>query len=285
MGKEPAKSKEELILDAVLAAPLALLHLRDPEDIVRVNALLPASVGMEIECHKGPTYDFAKFKAIPHIMDSPGQWEEYEFRFRVPAGINGFLCLYAISIQCKQMLQLNPGSGIHFHGDMTDFFDLIPGKGYSETAELTAFIDLVSEEVLTELDTWKTGCGYPRKMGVGKGYWFGFRSGHKTGEFRTGDMSFDYDNWSYRAMSVGKVVKIIRNRLAEFKNTGIPQPNVYRTFNPSDWLPYFKGSQFSKRGAIANDLKKALDAREKIVSPPKEEDDDEMRRIIESRKG
>lgn len=274
MAKQPPRSKEELIREAALKAPLALLSLRDEADIRFANSLLPYSVGFEIECHGSSIFDYQRFKEIPYIMDSPAQYEQYEFRFRIPNGIQGFLCLYAISIQCKLMLVLNPGSGIHYHGDMTDTWGLVPREGSEEWKTLK---DTIAEPILCELDTWKTGCSYPRTIGFGKGLWLGFRDGHKTIELRTGDMTFEYPELSYRVMSTNKVLVMIKDYLTRDHKAEV----TYRTYDPKPWTAYFKGKNFSKVGTVEAELKEALKKKSKLK--PVDPDQEEMNRIIQER--
>ena len=82
------------------------------------------STGFEIECSCKEDVNFKAFRNIPNIIEADVNTCN-EQRFRIPNGIEGLQCLFNISIVLKKEALLNPGSGIHYHIDCTDYYDEI----------------------------------------------------------------------------------------------------------------------------------------------------------------
>lgn len=196
-------NKVELLEEIIYNAPLVLLTLDNKEMINLANDYLPYSTGFEIECHYGKDYNVENFKKIPnilHVNNTSG-----EQRYRIPSGIKGMLCLYNISQQLKLNSELNPGSGVHIHVDMTDYTKEISNKYILDNKEW----------VLNELDSWGYKGGYnSRRVGQGKGGWLGFRNstGWDTGtaEFRCGEMTFEYKELLKNIISANSIIRRVK---------------------------------------------------------------------------
>ena len=193
-------TEENISIDTILKTiPLAL----DVEDkIVQKLALFyfPYSVGFEIETM---TENIRIFDEIPYLMENSSSISE--LRFRIPNGIKGIQCLFNISIYLKKYAELNPDSGIHYHIDCTDVYNLFS----------TDFIDKYSDYILTELDKWKyKGTYNPRKCIFSENRnWVRFKKSYKTMEIRIGEMTFDYELLFERIRHSSEIVKTLKDKL------------------------------------------------------------------------
>ena len=192
--------EENINIDTILKTiPLAL----DVEDkIVQKLALFyfPYSVGFEIETN---TQNIRIFDEIPYLIANTSSVNE--LRFRIPNGIKGIQCLFNISIYLKKYTELNPQSGIHYHIDCTDVYNLFS----------TDFINNHSDYILTELDKWKyKGTYNPRKcIFSGSRNWVRFKDTLKTMEIRIGEMTFDYELLFERIRHSSEIVKTLKDKL------------------------------------------------------------------------
>ena len=193
-------TEENINIDTILKTiPLAL----DVEDkIVQKLALFyfPYSVGFEIETI---TSDIRIFDEIPYLIENKSSTSE--LRFRIPNGIKGIQCLFNISIYLKKYAELNPDSGIHYHIDCTDVYDLFTPN----------FINDYSEYILTELDKWKYKGTYNPRLCVfsGSRNWVRFKDTLKTMEIRIGEMTFDYELLFERIRHSSEIVKTLKDKL------------------------------------------------------------------------
>lgn len=193
-------TEENISIDTILKTiPLAL----DVEDkIVQKLALFyfPYSVGFEIETM---TSDIRIFDEIPYLMENKSSVSE--LRFRIPNGIKGIQCLFNISIYLKKYTELNPDSGIHYHVDCTDVYDLFTFD----------FINKQSEYILTELDKWEYKGTYNPRLCVfsGNRNWVRFKDTLKTMEIRIGEMTFDYELLFERIRHCNEIVKTLKDNL------------------------------------------------------------------------
>ena len=193
-------TEENISIDTILKTiPLAL----DVEDkIVQKLALFyfPYSVGFEIETI---TENIRIFDEIPYLIENKSSISE--LRFRIPNGIKGIQCLFNISIYLKKYAELNPDSGIHYHIDCTDVYDLFN----------TDFIDKYSDYILTELDKWEyKGTYNPRKCIFSENRnWVRFKKSYKTMEIRIGEMTFDYELLFERIRHSSEIVKTLKDKL------------------------------------------------------------------------
>lgn len=180
--------------------PKALLSIKSYKIIQSINDYLPYSVGIEIECNKLTNFNIDNFHNIENIMEV--SCDNSEQRFRIPNNINGLICLYEISKQLKLNSELNLGSGIHYHIDMTDCFDLL-------TSEI---IERNSEFILKELDTWNyNGTFNNRLCNLNISHnWIRFQDSFKTAEIRIGEMTFDYNLLIKRIIHSCKIVKKLK---------------------------------------------------------------------------
>lgn len=206
-------TKKELLEEIIHNAPLVLLTLEDEEMIELANHYIPYSTGFEIECTKGDGFNINSFKDIPYIMDV--NIDNDEQRFRIPNGIAGILCLYYISEQLKLNSQLNPGSGIHYHVDMSEMINL---------PDIRFAIDN-SEWILEELDSWNYKGNYnARRVELGKGGWLGFRNhshsnwDKKTAEFRCGEMTFEFKELLKNITHANSIMKRVKDLLGNQYN-------------------------------------------------------------------
>lgn len=206
-------TKQELLEEIIYNAPLVLLTLEDEEMIELANHYIPYSTGFEIECHQGLSFNRQAFNDIPYIMDV--SIDSGEQRFRIPNGIAGILCLYHISEQLKLNSQLNEGSGIHYHVDMSTMTRLPDNE----------FVIDNSEWILNELDGWEYKGKYnARRVGLGKGGWLGFRNhksnnwDKKTAEFRCGEMTFEFKELLKNIVHANSVMKRVRGLLGNDYN-------------------------------------------------------------------
>jgi hypothetical protein len=181
--------------------PLSFNNITDPNVIAVLDSFLPRSIGIEIECDKKDNYNIESFKSIPDIVHI--QVDDGEQRYRIPAGIKGLICLYRVCQQLKINSLLNKGSGIHFHVDMTDSFELLNPRNVAENENW----------ILTELDTWKYPGHYNhRHIAFPGGHnWIRFQHGFKTAEFRICEMSFEYEVLVNRFIHGCKIIeKLVR---------------------------------------------------------------------------
>lgn len=193
-------TEENINIDTILKTiPLAL----DVEDkIVQKLALFyfPYSVGFEIETI---TSDIRIFDEIPYLMENKSSTNE--LRFRIPNGIKGIQCLFNISIYLKKYAELNLDSGIHYHIDCTDVYDLFTSD----------YINGYSEYILTELDKWKYKGTYNPRLCVfsGSRNWVRFKDTLKTMEIRIGEMTFDYELLFERIRHCNEIVRTLKDKL------------------------------------------------------------------------
>lgn len=203
-----------MIEDTIFTNPLPLLAIKNPKLVERINQYLPYSSAFEVECRKQPSFDITTFEEIPDIMSvNCGNGEQ---RFRVPSGLKGLVCLYHISEQLKLNSELNPESGIHYHVDCTDCWDLINARLVSENAKW----------ILEELDTWSPEyttrgrgiCGFSGDKDlmckIPYGGWLRFNS-LKTMEFRVGEMTFDYSILAKRMIHCNEIVRKFKFSMRE----------------------------------------------------------------------
>lgn len=187
------------ILEFLLLNPNSV---KDNPNVEKVSLeYLPFSTGFEIECFKLDEFKLESFTNIENILDV--NVDSCEQRFRIPKGYNGFKCLYEISKQLKYNSELNPLSGIHYHVDFTDCFEVIKKD--------TTILDSIKPDILTELDTWGYKGNYnPRDIGEFMCY-IRLNSQFKTFEFRIGEMTFDYALLCKRIIHCNQLSVLIKN--------------------------------------------------------------------------
>ncbi len=222
-------------LEAVVTTtPLALLTIKNLKDISIINDYLPYSTGFEIECMQGKHYNVDNFKKIPDILDVINDTSEQ--RYRIPSGIKGFMCLYNISEQLQINSELNSLSGIHYHVDMTDCFNIITKE----------FILKNRDWIIKELETWNYKGTYNSKginhnnISIGDaGNWARF-SHHSTLEFRIGEMTFDYKVLVKRIIHCNSIVKRIKDLLGVEYKPLKPEP-----LDTKQLIEYIRSSSLS----------------------------------------
>lgn len=197
------QQEENLNIDNIIKTIPISLNINNK--IVQELALyyLPYSTGFEIECFIQNEEFLDIFKTIPFLISSEN--DKDELRFRIPNGIKGLHCLYHISIYLKKYALLRKNSGIHYHIDCTDVYDLFTSD----------FINKHSDYILTELDTWNYKGSYnPRKCVFSESRnWVRFKESTKTMEFRIGEMTFDYSLLFKRIIHCNSIVYSLKNLL------------------------------------------------------------------------
>jgi uncharacterized protein YeeX (DUF496 family) len=235
----------------VYTNPLALLLLDNEDEINYVNNLLPYSTGFEIECSKGSYYNENNFRTIPLILDV--QNGSSEQRYRIPAGINGFLCLYFICVQLKINSSLNLDSGIHYHIDCHD----IPNfQKFGEEID-KEFSEEIKLNILAELENWNYKGDYNKKrIGITdnlKSSWI-VTNTLRTIEFRIGEMSFDYTVLVNRIIHANDIARRMKGLSKQKIN-----PPRFLNFNKQIFLDYLKKIPLQSNKIVL----------EKVVNPKK----------------
>lgn len=195
------QTNSEIIREAIYSNPLVLLSITDLDIIDEINSYLPYSTGFEIECNYGPLYKVENFRAIPDIMDV--QNDSGEQRYRIPTGLRGLVCLYNICEQLKLNSELNYGSGIHYHLNLSDCFSKITDNHIKEN----------SDWILEELDTWGYPGQYNSRECSRQRCWCKYSDEHQTMEIRVGEMSFDYEVLVKRIIHGNEIIKRLKNNL------------------------------------------------------------------------
>lgn len=199
---------QELLEEIIYRSPLTLLRINDKEVIKRINSYLPYSVGMEFECYKKDTYNQNTFKSIPDIMAV--LIDSREQRYRIPSGIQGFMCLYNICSQMKNNSKIDLFSSNHYHIDLTDCKGLISSDFQKNN----------SEWIIEELKTWGTATDLSRAM---LGSWYKYND-LGTLEVRIGEPSFDYEVIVNRIIQASRIAKKIKELLRVDSLTVKPEP-------------------------------------------------------------
>ncbi len=227
--------KSELVKECVFHTPLVLLTTKDEEIIEEANKFLPFSTGFEIECNQLPNFDSSSFKIIPNILDVG--IDSSEQRFRIPNGVNGLICLYNICEQLKLNSELNPKSGIHYHIDMTAWYDIVT----------QSFINSNAEWILKELDSWKyDGTFNSRTCQFNTNHnWVRFQESFKTAEIRIGEMTFDYELLVKRIVHANSIIKRLKAKLTD-------DEEVYKPIVVTEILEYIALPKGEEKVKIAN---------------------------------
>ena len=113
------------------------------------------------------------------------------------------ICLYEFSIQLKKYFGLNPESGIHYHTDLTDIYDL--------DLVNNNLLSKVKEPLLSELDSWEYKGSYNRRDVSFSRCWVRFEKHKKTMEVRIGEMTFDYSLLIKRILHCQYLNKLVRS--------------------------------------------------------------------------
>lgn len=192
----------ESLKESIIETPSLITELDDPILLKIIDNLIPYDIGIEIECGRQNHYDIEKFKSISHIIEVRSS--NGEERFRIPSGINSILCLKNISDILKEQCELNSGSGIHFHIDMTECYHLLTRKIINDNKEW----------MLKELDTWKYSGTYNRRDCKFKNescfIWVAFQNRFKTAEIRIGEMTFEYNLLMKRIIHCCEIIKKLK---------------------------------------------------------------------------
>lgn len=167
-----------------------------------------------------------------------------EIRFRIPEGINGFICLYYISKKLKMYFGLNPLSGIHYHVGIKDY----PFRP-----------ELERDFILEELSSWNYVGSYNAKNIAGyKGNWVRYPTHIKTVEYRIGEMTFDYDLLVKRIVHCCYITREVIERRTNIK-VEIPFYDFDREFHLAYLKINNKSSLFNKISSIEDKIKKLLE--------------------------
>lgn len=264
-----------LIEEGVYHSPLTLLSINDNKVIEKINNYLPYSVGIEIECNIKNYENFKskvdfeeKFCSIPNIIHV--DCDSGEQRFRIPNGFQGLICLYNISQQLKIYSELNLGSGIHYHIDMTDCYDLLNNQIINEN----------SKYILDELSTWDYKGTYNSKICnfSTSHHWIRFQNNFKTAEIRIGEMTFDYEVLVKRIIHSNQIIKKLKNEIPNYIS------NIkYETCNAELLLNYHKNTNYNVDNSQIrlNELNKQLSSLEELKT--EEITEEKMKQSINKR--
>lgn len=258
-----SKISNKIIEQIINTSPLVLLTIEDEELINLANQALPYSVGFEIECSQKASFNKEAFSSIPDIMDV--NVDSCEQRFRIPNGIKGLICLWNICEQLKLNSELNEGSGIHYHIDMSDVFGGMVTKRSIENNQ---------KWILSELDSWNYKGNYNnRECKLNQRCWVQFQSEFKTAEIRIGEMSFDYNLIIKRMIHGCQIIKRFREKEGYFQNP------KFQKIDKEVILNYLKMSIQTEILSLLRQLKD-LQEKEKEETPISQE---EMKNTIKKR--
>ena len=189
------------------------------------GSYLPFSTGIEIEATALNVKSFFHERVSHHnsieksiMMNAPKALrfniqDEEEFDFRIPAGFDGLIALKNICDQLPMHFALNPGSGLHYHIDFTEHWDLIQ---YDDKA--FAHWHIATGLFLSELDQWGySGRFNGRRVDSDKCYWVRMCKPYRTIEFRIGEMTFDYEVMMKRITHCQSMVKRYIKKLEQAK--------------------------------------------------------------------
>ncbi len=176
--------------------------IQDEENVKELALdLIPYSTGFEIECLVSETAPFQNLELMDYSYSSDG-----EIRFRIQNGLKGFLQLKQISDTLLEYGNLNPNSGIHYHIDFTDKWDV---------DLIRRTIPSCSSWILEELDTWEyKGTYNSREISINNySTWVKFNNLH-TMEFRLGNMTFDYDILATRIIHCNDIARRFKKAMS-----------------------------------------------------------------------
>lgn len=179
--------------------PLFLKKIQSVHEVAEI--MLPYDTGIELECFMGKKFKVENFRKIPNIKSV--DVDEAEQRFRIPNGLEGFICLYNLCETLKENSIPEVGSGIHYHIDFTNYFDKVNQE----------FIDKIKKYILTELETWNYDGTYNLKDVSFARCWCRFCTGKKTIEYRIGEMSFDYKVLIKRILHCQKITNYVKREI------------------------------------------------------------------------
>lgn len=207
----------------------------DPKFMEFLDSQLPYSVGIEVECLMKGMDDIEDLddnesitiskKTISSICKKEGiecGLERGEVKFRIQPGYKGFRQLSIISDILKEHFLFNEGSGIHYHIDFSDVYDLF--CKWSNDIAKDRIYHIVKQHyknfsfVLKALDSW----GYKGKYNYRaitdqKGYWVTIRNFYTTFEFRIGEMTFDYEVFVKRILNLQNISKRIKKEIRDIE--------------------------------------------------------------------
>lgn len=232
-----------------------LLSLVNKDEIDFINTFLPYSTGFEIECDQRETFDESSFRKIPNILDV--RCDSGEQRFRIPNGLNGILCLYNISNQLVINSKINNGSGIHYHINCSDIWDLIYRHGVTQLNQFacqdspSVFItDEDKENLLKELDAWKYKGTYNSRRVDTSHSWIRINSEFKTMEIRIGEMTFNYQQLIKRIVHANSIIRTLKRKLLKERYS-----EHYSYVNLDIIRKYIIQNPISKQRAKTNNFK------------------------------
>ena len=217
------EEKENIDANILLINPL--LKEKTTEIDIATKELWLYQVGMEVECDSNLNFNNDDFKNIENIIEVNN--DDYEKRFRIPIGIEGFKCLFNICEMLKKNC-IKTQSGIHYHIDFTDVFEFID----------IAFIEKRKEFILKELDKWKTEYNYGSRDVSYVFTWVRIQPQLKTFEFRIGEMSFDYKLIIKRILHLQEICKTVKQDIllhkVETELERIKENQVKYNLTPND---------------------------------------------------
>lgn len=204
--------------DYVFTNPLLLDTITDDKILSIINNMMPREVGIEIECDFNTNhpniYGYIShermFSGIKGLIEVHNDREEQ--RYRLSSGIIGMQALYEVCKRLHIYSKINNGSGIHYHIDFRDKWndlmnklDRIHDGSGGRYKSLQWMLDRVSH--------WRYKGNYNKPYVSTNKKAIRIHSGTHTIEFRTGEMTFDYELMIRRIISAQSVVKTLIHKL------------------------------------------------------------------------
>lgn len=213
----------ELLEEAINKFPQALKNINNTNILKFIEEnYLPYSTGFEIECNNLDNFNIKDFESIPDIINV--DCDTHEKRFRIPKGLKGLICLDQICNKLIDNCSLNMGSGIHYHTDMTDIYELITED----------FIKEHNNWVINELIKWNTA----KEIGINSSAfcsrartWVRYADEHKTLEIRIGEMSFFYEILVKRIIDCNRITRYLKSKISKNNESLINLNNQLKNLN------------------------------------------------------
>lgn len=130
----------------------------------------------------------------------------YEQRFRITTGIEGLIQLYDVCEFMKTNCQLNMASGIHYHIDLTDVWDLTANRK-------NVICRRNNDWILKALKSWGYKGTYNQWEVSTNKTAVRLHNYYKTLEIRIGEMSFEYELLVKRIIHCQNIVRRLKDSL------------------------------------------------------------------------
>ena len=189
------------------------LLLTEKKHIDIVNKMFPRSTGIELEIkNKDITFStclrtYNETLRIKYDLMS-SETSINETRLRLYPGHRGLVSLYKFMKDLDQIAYYNHESGIHYHIDFPEYFDL--SKQY---LHLDEYCKKNNNWVCNALDHWRYDGNYNSRNFTTHKTWVKLHATCKTIEFRIGKMSFDYSHLVRRIYNCQNITNKLANNI------------------------------------------------------------------------